>query len=436
MLADRIGAHDGEPVRGHHPARRAQGAGPGGHHDPAGHRLRAVPLGRRQPADHRRPRPGQPDAGVQGLRLRGARHDQPTQYGRRGRRHGRGPAGRRARRGRPTGHPARRRAAPAVQPDPALRPARGHPRPRRARAAAARRRRPAPRRPGRRRAPGGAGGRARRPRSGAVRRARPGHRQHPDPAADPWPGPRRRPAGRTGARVPVARGLPAARPRGAGTHAPRWWSAAGCSACRWRGRWPARASRSRSSRAASTCCAARSTPRPARSWPATCAGSGPVVYTGARATRLTDDGLVLDNGVRAPDRPGRAHRRRSAVHRAGPPGRARRTPRGGRRPPPAHQRPARARHRRLRPAPRPGHRVRAAGVGAGRPAGRAPDRCGRHLRRGPHGGPAARHRPRRGRARRPRARRGPGRRGDQPGRRLAPQAGRPRRGDRGRDAGR
>ena len=63
--------------RRHHPPRRAQGAGPGGHHDPAGHGLRAVPLGRRQPADQRRARPGQPDAGVQGLRLRRCAHERP-----------------------------------------------------------------------------------------------------------------------------------------------------------------------------------------------------------------------------------------------------------------------------------------------------------------------------------------------------------------------
>ena len=50
------------------PARRAQGAGPGGHDDPPGHGLRAVPLGRREPAHQRRPRPVQPDAGVQGVR--------------------------------------------------------------------------------------------------------------------------------------------------------------------------------------------------------------------------------------------------------------------------------------------------------------------------------------------------------------------------------
>ncbi len=73
MLADRIGAYDGDPVivttrRGElkAPARVTD-------HDPAGHGLRAVPLGRRQPAHQRRPRPDQPDARVQGLCLRGAR---------------------------------------------------------------------------------------------------------------------------------------------------------------------------------------------------------------------------------------------------------------------------------------------------------------------------------------------------------------------------
>ncbi len=67
MLADRIGAARRRAGRGHHPARRAQGAGPGGRHDPPGHGVRAVPLGRRQPAHQRRARPAQPDAGVQGL---------------------------------------------------------------------------------------------------------------------------------------------------------------------------------------------------------------------------------------------------------------------------------------------------------------------------------------------------------------------------------
>ena len=66
MLADRIGARDGELVvvttrRGElkAPARVVDD-------DPPGHGVRAVPLGRRQPADQRRAGPVQPDAGVQG----------------------------------------------------------------------------------------------------------------------------------------------------------------------------------------------------------------------------------------------------------------------------------------------------------------------------------------------------------------------------------
>ena len=77
--------------------------------------------------------------------------------------------------------------------------------------------------------------------------------------------------------------------------APSSWAAA-CSGSRSRGRSASAGSRPRSSRAATTCCAARSTTRPARSWPATSHRLGTTVYTGARATRLTEAGLVLDNG--------------------------------------------------------------------------------------------------------------------------------------------
>ena len=163
MLADRIGAHDGEPVAGHHPARRAQGPGPGGHHDPAGHGLRAVPLGRRQPAHQRRARPGQPDAGVQGLRLRGA-----DMTDRRGRVPGWRPPGW------PTSSPRAGRPVTVLGDEP-------HPPYNRILLSAVLEgthdrdaltlplhdaRRPAPRRPGRRHPPGGAGGRARRPHPG------------------------------------------------------------------------------------------------------------------------------------------------------------------------------------------------------------------------------------------------------------------------------
>ena len=164
---------------------------------------------------------------------------------------------------------------------------------------------------------------------------------------------------------------------------------------------------------------------------------GTAVYTGARATRLTDDGL----------RPGQ----RGACSR----------PTSSCSPPAADPRP------RWPAGPgwtyaagwsststcAPATRTCTPSATAPSTVTRSPGSCRRRgsrpacwprtcagadvtLRRDPHGGPAARHRSRRGRARRPRARRGPGRRGDQPGRRLASQAGRPRRRHRGRDAGR
>ena len=110
-------------------------------------------------------------------------------------------------------------------------------------------------------------------------------------------GPDRRPAGRAGARVPEPRRLPAPRRRGARTPGARSSSAAACSASRSLARSASVAWRPRSSRAATTCCGARSTRHGRRgSWPGTSLASAPTVYTGARATRLTEAGLVLDNG--------------------------------------------------------------------------------------------------------------------------------------------
>ena len=352
-------------------------------------------------------------------------------------RHGGGAAGRRARQGRPTGHPARRRAAPAVQPDPALRRARGHPRPRRltlplhdASTCAS--------------APGSStstaaerevelADRAR----VAVRRARPGHRQHPDAAADPRPGPRRRSAGRARARVPDPRGLPAARPRGAARRAPRVVVGGGLLGLqvaralararpRGRGRRGRRPPAARPGRrqgrrdpgprpAPARHRGLHRRPRrpgsPTTGWSSTTAscsttdlvvltaGGRPSTALARRAGLDVRRGVVVDHHLRTSD---------PHVHAIGDCAQHRDQVTGF--VPPAWEQ---------------------AGLLA-----RAPDRRGRHLRRHPHRRPAARHRPRRGRARRPRAHRGRGRRGDQPGRRLAPQARRPRRRDRGRDAGR
>ena len=177
--------------------------------------------------------------------------------------------------GRPGHHPARRRAAPAVQPDPAVGRARGHARPDSAGDAGPAVRRPAARHPRRRDPPRGARGRAGRPQPGAVRPSGAGHRQHPDPPADPRPGADGRPAAREGARLPHAGRLPASRRQLSRTRATPSSSAAGCSASRSPARSASAAWRPRSSRAASTCCAARSAPAPARSWPATSRGSAP-----------------------------------------------------------------------------------------------------------------------------------------------------------------
>ena len=130
-------------------------------------------------------------------------------------------------------------------------------------------------------------GRARRRRTGSATTARARHRQHPDAAADPRPGADGRPAAPEGARVPHPRRLPAA-------------DAARCPARAQRGRRrrrPARppgrpgagasaASRPRSSRAASTCCAARSTPAAGAVLARDLRRLGTEVYTGARAVRL------------------------------------------------------------------------------------------------------------------------------------------------------
>ena len=165
---------------------------------------------------------------------------------------------------------------------------------------------------------------------------------------------------------------------------------------------------------------------------------GTEVYTGARAVRLTDDGPGARQRLHPPDRPGRAHRRRPPLDRAGAQGRARRAPRHRRRRSAAHRRrPAHPRDRRLR-------RSTAAGSPAScRRPGSRPACSRRHLageERRYDGArtrrPAAGHRPRRRRARRPGAHRGRGGRGVEPGDRLAPQARRPRRRDRRRHPGR
>ena len=254
LLADRIGARDGDPVvvttrRGElkAPARVVE-------HDPPGHGVRAVPLGRRQPVDQRRARPVQPDAGVQGVRVLG---HSGVEVARRAERRAlvtSSPGGRRA-------HGVGRRAGPGW-PRPAW--PRSWPRPRAESrcsatsptrrttgsccprcsrapidrgvtlrdAACAGRDRPAPRGPGRGDRPRGARGRARRRQPRALRRPGPRHRQHPDPAADPRAGPDGRPAAREGARVPQPRRLPPASTPRCPAPGARSWSAAGCSASR------------------------------------------------------------------------------------------------------------------------------------------------------------------------------------------------------------
>ena len=116
--------------------------------------------------------------------------------------------------------------------------------------------------------------------------------------------------------------------------------------------------------------------RPARSWPATSTRLGTAVYTGARAVRLTDDGPARSTTAS----------RSTPTSSCSPPAAARRprSPAG-----PASRCAAASssttgcasasptsdpRDRRLRRARRPGHRLRAARLGAGRRPRRAPDR--------------------------------------------------------------
>ena len=358
-------------------------------HDPAGHGLRAVPLGRRQPAHQRRARPGQPDAGVQGVRGGGDAHDAETRSS------SSAPAWprpgwsrswpRRSYGG--DGHRARRRAAPAVQPDPAVGGARGHPQldALTLRSAAWFAERGVDLRLGTR----VARDRPRRPRevelvdgsrvaydrlvlaTGSIPTLPPirglvrlDGRLHPKVHA--FRSPRRLPAARRrGPRparsaVVVGGGL-------LGLQVARALAIRGLATEIVEGGEHLLAQPGRRA-------------RPARSWPATCGGSAPP-STPAPAPITADRrrACVLDNGYTLDDRPGRAHRRRPPVDGAGPPGRARRYAAASsstttcasvdRRPHP--------RDRRLRPARRPGHRLRAAGLGAGRACSPAPRRRGR-----------------------------------------------------------
>ena len=210
-----------------------------GDDDPAGHRLRAVPLGRRQPAHQRRARPDLADAGVQGLRRAGERpHEASSSSATAWPRPGWSRSSC-ARRHDGQRHRRRRRAAPGVQPDPALRGARGHPPDRRAHPArpelyaAARRR--------------GAHSAARvaaaSTASAADGRARRRHRElaydtscSPPAASRPcrrsaaWSGSTA--AAREGARLPQPGRLPAARWRACRTPSAPSSSAAACSASR------------------------------------------------------------------------------------------------------------------------------------------------------------------------------------------------------------
>ena len=384
MLADRIGAHDGEPGRRPHPARRAEGAGPGRHDDPPGHRLRAVPLGRRQPAHQRRARPVQPDAGVQGLRRGGDAHERAGSawsssapgWPRPGWSRSWSPAARRTGGRSPCSATSRTRRTTGSCCPPCSRAPTG-------RSASLRARSGTPTtvdlRLGarvveidRERARGRCSSTAR---CIAVRRAGARDRQHPDAAADPRPGPDRRPADE---RVHAFRSLDdCLRPRRAavpGRRGARSSSAAACSASRSPGR---------SASAASATEVVEGGDHLLRSQVDAKAGAilardltrlGTTVYTGARAIRLTDgrawsldNGFVLDTDLvvlTAGGRPSTALARRAGLE-------VRRgivvDDRLRQRSDPRHPR-----DRRLRRARRPGHRLRAAGVGAGRGARRRP----------------------------------------------------------------
>ena len=163
---------------------------------------------------------------------------------------------------------------------------------------------------------------------------------------------------------------------------------------------------------------------------------GAAVYTGARATRLTDDGLVLDNGftldtdlvvLTAGGRPSTALARRAGleVRRGVVVDHLLRTS-----DPAIHAIGDCAQH---------GSQVTGFVPPAWEQAGAArppPERRAGPVRRRPHRRPAPRHRAGRRGARRPGADHRRGGRGDQPDRRLAPQARRPRRRDRRRHPGR
>ena len=130
-LARRHRVVTGSRGDGREPPREGRVRGRGDRRHPPGHAVRAVPLGRarrREPADQRRPRPDQPDAGVQAggradrLRARPGRHDEEAAGDHR-QRHGRRPAAGRAaapqRRRRVRHHRVRRGAARQLQPHPA-----------------------------------------------------------------------------------------------------------------------------------------------------------------------------------------------------------------------------------------------------------------------------------------------------------------------------
>ena len=131
-----------------------------------------------------------------------------------------------------------------------------------------------------------------------LRPARAGDRQHPDAAADPRAGADRRAAAPEGARVPQPGRLPRPdRPRSRRRASARSSSAAACSASRSPGRSSVRGVETEVVEGAEHLLHQQvgEHGRHASS-SATSRGSAPQVYTGARAVRLTDDGLRLDNG--------------------------------------------------------------------------------------------------------------------------------------------